>query len=251
MKMKKNVQKLICFFVMLALLMTSGMAVSAEALPEGVQALNPTRERNYQHPPYIGDEYHPDDVAVINGIIENSDLDWLPNQPESWPTTGAQYVQWSEGDAVRLESLVIPEIALTGELDLRGCVSLKQLICSENELERLDVSDLAYLQTLECEINLLTTLDVSTVPNLQYLLCGFNELSSLNVSGLSNLELLDCCGNMLEELSLSGLTSLQYLHCYRNALSSLDTSDLVALKELDCFENQITNLDVSGLLCVS
>ena len=62
------------------------------------------------------------------------------------------------------------------ELDLSGAPGLKKLVCSNNKLEKLDVSENIALTILNCEFNeQLTVLDLRNNKNLQNFSCGNNE----------------------------------------------------------------------------
>jgi len=223
--------------------------------------------------------YYYGDIAVMNAIIDNNGLRWpkAPSDgssiPEEWmvATTGGvqRGVVWS-GDAMnkRITRLGLPQLNLSGTLNLSGLTSLRILNCYGNSLTSvvtdglvnleglwcydniftsLDVSRLINLQTLECQLNSLTTLKVGGLANLEKLYCYDNALTSLDLGGLTDLIELDCSGNILTTLDLSGLTNLEKLYYRDNAMTSLDVSGLENLVELNCNGNGITELDISML----
>ena len=102
--------------------------------------------------------------------------------------------------------------------------NLKKLVCYNNQLTSLDVSQNTALEYLDCDDNQLTELDVSQNPALKYLNCSHNRLTSLDVSENP---------------------ALWYLNCDDNQLTKLDVSKNLALLDLDCDDNQLTSLDVS------
>ncbi len=113
------------------------------------------------------------------------------------------------------------------------------------------IEDFASLQTLICYNNNLTILDVSNNSNLEVLYCFNNQLTNLDVSANTNLTDLRCGGNLLANLTISGAANLTILHCYMNQLTSLNTSTNTNLEELRCYENQLTSLDVSSNLALT
>ncbi len=99
-------------------------------------------------------EYHPGDVAVVDGIIDNSNLKWTKNDPGSWPTTGIACVVWDDSStSKRIKELYLPSISLSGTLNLTDLTSLQELSCCNNRLTTLNVSGLNSLQTLYCYDN--------------------------------------------------------------------------------------------------
>ena len=123
--------------------------------------------------------------------------------------------------------------------------ALERLLCGENQLTTLDVSNNTVLKILDCDKNQLTTLDVSNNAALTGLFCYNNQLTALDVSKNTALTTLHCWGNPLTNLDVSKNTKLGNLSCSYNQLTALDVSRNTALKELYCHENHLTTLDVS------
>jgi hypothetical protein len=71
------------------------------------------------------------------------------------------------------------------------------ILCSNNKLTSINVSNIAGLYALYCGNNSLTTLDVSNNTNLMGLSCENNNLTSLDVSNNTNLIGLLCANNKL------------------------------------------------------
>ena len=130
--------------------------------------------------PLALEDYSAGDVAVINAIIDNNGLGWTKDAPDSWPTSGAQYVVWSSvATDKRITRLYINNCGLTGALDVSGLTSLAELYCSSNNLDTLDVSGLTGLADLRCSNNNLTELALSGLANLRQLVCNDNNLTEL------------------------------------------------------------------------
>ena len=105
-----------------------------------------------------------------------------------------------------------------------------------------DLTGIQYFPNLKfllCYENQLTELDVSENKELKVLSCGTNQLSSLDVSQNPALTGLNCSENHLTSLDVSQNPALENLNCYKNHLTSLDVSKNLALGYLDASGNQI------------
>ena len=78
------------------------------------------------------------------------------------------------------------------------------------------------LTDLLCGDNNLTELDVSENPELKRLICYNNSLTSLNLNKNTKLRSLNCNNNKLTVLDLRENKSLSWLRCKNNCLTSLD-----------------------------
>ena len=78
------------------------------------------------------------------------------------------------------------------------------------------------LTDLLCADNNLTELDVSENPELKRLICYNNSLTSLNLNKNTKLRSLNCDNNKLTVLDLRENKSLSWLRCKNNCLTSLD-----------------------------
>ena len=190
-------------------------------------------------------DYHPDDVAAINAIIQDNDLPASENAPEEWASTG--WIGWDDSSPKRVIMLSLSRANLIGELDVTALDKLKWFTCDYTQLTSLKVANLSALQSLSCEGNRLTSLDVTGLNSLWELNCTNNQLTSLNVTGLDRLKVLGCAINELSSLDVSGRNRLEVLYCQNNQLTSLEVSDLDRLRELNCGNNQLPSLDLSGL----
>ena len=123
----------------------------------------------------------------------------------------------------------------TGVSDYTGLSlfsNLKELDCSQNQLQTLDLSVLPALTTLNCSGNQLKTLDLSVLPSLTVLNCASNLLTSLDVTALPVLQTLNCSGNRLTALNL-GSIPVADLTADGNAVSlSVGADGCISLQEL-------------------
>jgi hypothetical protein len=106
------------------------------------------------------------------------------------------------------------------------------------------LEDFTDLTNLLCSNNNLTSLDISQNTALTYLDCNNNQLPGIDVSNNTALITLYCYNNQLTSLDLSIHIALASLYCFNNQLTSLDLSINTALASLYCFNNQLTSLDV-------
>ncbi|MCP4312343.1 MAG: T9SS type A sorting domain-containing protein [Bacteroidetes bacterium] len=146
---------------------------------------------------------------------------------------------------INLDTLVCHNNQLTS-LDVSNNIALESLICFTNRLTSLDVSNNIKLSKLDCGINQLTSLDVSKNMALTSLSFVANQLTSIDVSNNTALTSLHCRANQLTNLDFSNNVALTLLNCYANQITSLNVSNNIALKRLFCFGNQLTSLDVSN-----
>jgi len=132
-------------------------------------------------------------------------------------------------------------------LDVSNNPSLRTLLCSSNKLTSLALGGLTSITDLRCSNNNLTSLNVTRLTSLTTLLCYTNSLTSLSVTGLTSLVNLYCYNNSLTSLNVTGLTKLQLLHCFSNKLTSLVLGTAPMLTTLSCYNNNLTSLNVSNL----
>lgn len=133
-----------------------------------------------------------------------------------------------------VQTLSLENKNLTDLSGIEYFTGLTTLYCNNNDLKKLDVSNLKGLVTLNCSSNTnLTELNVAGLPKLRTLRCSTCELTTLNVEGLSNLWELTCTSNNLTSLELSGL-NVGTLQCAVNLLETLDISEQTKLMTLKC-----------------
>ena len=84
--------------------------------------------------------------------------------------------------------------------DLTGIeffINIDFLLCSENQLTQLDLSQNLNLTLLSVSNNLLTSLNITNNHQLFKLNCNNNQLTSLDTSQNENLQYLRCFNNLL------------------------------------------------------
>ncbi len=125
--------------------------------------------------------------------------------------------------------------------------ALKELNCTSNRLDELDVSHNTALERLYCSYNNLVQLDLENNSNLISLSSSFNRISTLDISNKPHLKTLNSEMNYITQLTLDGSTALEWLNVANNQLAALDLSSNVNLLYVNVFDNQLTALDVSML----
>lgn len=160
------------------------------------------------------------DVAINDTNFPDANFREVVN---GYDTDGNNELSETEIAAVKTIDVSRKEIKdLTG---IEHFENLTKLLCYNNQLTTLDVSENKALTLLTCDNNELTSLDVSGNTALMTLSCGFNKLESLNVSGSAALTYLSCDNNKLTSLNVSGNPNLTNLYCGSNQLTSLDLSN--------------------------
>ena len=130
------------------------------------------------------------DNNFLNALIE-SGID----------TDGDSIISNAEAEAVT--SLSLADLGISDMTGIEAFVNLKVLVCSDNHLTSLDVSNCTYLRVLRCNNNQLTHLDVSNNGTLTMLKCSDNQLNNLDVSNNPWLSSLLCDANQLTSLDVS------------------------------------------------
>ena len=121
-----------------------------------------------------------------------------------------------DGALNQTERNAVKEIRIIGS----GCTSLQGL------------KYFSQLTDLLCGNNNLTELDVSENPELVRLICYNNSLTSLNLNKNTKLRSLNCNNNKLTVLDLRENKSLWWLRCKNNCLTSLDLRNNPPIRDL-------------------
>jgi len=153
--------------------------------------------------------YVPDD----NFEQELIDLGYDTGTPDdSVPTANINTVTYLDVSSKNISDL-------TG---IENFTSLTDLLCYDNQLTSLDVSQNTLLTQLYCPVNQLASLDVSNNTALYSLNCQFNQLTNLDVSQNTALVSLALSYNLISNLYLSDNLALHSLRCNDNLLTCLN-----------------------------
>lgn len=130
--------------------------------------------------------------------------------------------------------------------------NLQTLICFDNDMDELNLSENTELTYLDCsQNNLRNTLDLSKNKKLKTLICRNNKIDTLNLENNAALEKLEFTNNRVKNIDLSKNTNLIELVCENNNLESLDLINNTKLKILNFKLNGIKNPDLSSNLELS
>lgn len=128
---------------------------------------------------------------------------------------------------------------------IEAFTNLTILMCLNQQLTTLDLSNNPNLTVVNVNYNHLTSLNLTNCNALTVIGCVDNELTSLDVTGKTALINIMCSENHLTSLDLSTNTALTSVLCSDNELTTLNFGTISTLTFLACSENQITSLDVS------
>jgi len=96
------------------------------------------------------------------------------------------------------------------ELDVSQNLALTSLKCNGNELTTLDLSNNVALESIKCYNNLLTSLDLSNLPNLDEVRCEANQLTALNVKNGNNGNIVTFRANANPNLNCISVDNVAY-----------------------------------------
>ncbi|WP_459212195.1 T9SS type A sorting domain-containing protein [Aquimarina rhabdastrellae] len=143
---------------------------------------------------------------------------------------------------VRLDGKSISD--LTGIEDF---TNMESLLCRNNNLTSLDVSNNANLVSLSLDNNGFNSIDISSNVNLKSLSISGNNLTTIDLSNNIVLENLSIDrNNNLTSLDVSQNTVLKNLSAYDCSLSQIDLSNNTGIIEIYLDQNELTNLDLSN-----
>jgi hypothetical protein len=147
-------------------------------------------------------------------------------------------------DVEHIRELDVKGRGITSLAGIEYFTSLQVLICQENNITELDISNNLELSILHGAVNRLTYIDVSSNTALTVLDLMGNRILSLDVSRNINLIQLDLMNNPLETLDVSYNEELMYLSLGLNNLMQLDVTANTKLITLNCFSNKLVELDL-------
>lgn len=123
-------------------------------------------------------------------------------------------------EALRCSDNHLVELRLTDDLPC-----LETVDCSHNQLKELSLSvppehsGVKNLKSLVCSYNEMSKLDLMFLGNLSDIDCSHNNLTSLRLSRHTKLRRINCSHNRLQVLDLSGIVALEHLNAQANRFS--------------------------------
>lgn len=150
-------------------------------------------------------------------------------------------------DFSALLSLVCADNQLS-VLNLSNNINLEEVYCSNNQISTLNINNLTNLVRIWCFLNQIQDLDISQNTKLIALRCDDNNLSSLNLSNNINLVDFTCSENKLTSINVTNNLNLTWFECGNNLISNLDVSKNLILRRLECDNNLLSTIDVTNNL---
>ncbi|WP_296386694.1 T9SS type A sorting domain-containing protein [Winogradskyella sp.] len=178
-------------------------------------------------------------ASSSNNVAVNSD-----NHPVVIDTNNNGEIEVTE--ALNIFKLFINNYNLSNLTGIQAFTNLESLLCYDNDLPILDLSQNVNLKTLWAGNNNLTTLDVSENINLENLHIVNNNITTLNVTQNVNLESLKVSSNNLTSLDVTqNLNLVSLLVASDNSLNALDVTQNVNLTHLTVWGNNLSTLDIT------
>lgn len=179
----------------------------------------------------------------------------------------------NEIDIVEADKITMVDCSGKSVADLTGlesCTNLVTLNCSNNNITKMELPNLAQLETVTCNNCPIEIMNFNGCTSLQYLnlqdattnaiignklkITNYNQAASLSidVSNTTLEQIFVCRSEILTHLDVSKNTHLKALEAYVNPnLKSIDVSSLINLEFLDLGDCDLTNLDVSKNLMLT
>lgn len=169
-------------------------------------------------------------TLIVNNTSAGVSVDWGDGTPVAYPKSD---------EAV----CVIDGVVKGANVVLTGGEKLNTLICENNELTGLDVSEAPGLQSLYCQQNQLTALNLNALTGLKDLDASNNQITSLvgdATKVFGTVENLNVANNGMVTIAGSryprsiGGANLQHLNIANNGFTSIYTSNNANLETLVC-----------------
>lgn len=144
-------------------------------------------------------------------------------------------------EAQSITSIDCPKRGIKSLAGIEFLPYLKDLDCSNNDIEDLNVSMNPHLESLRCYQNHhLHGLDLRNNRFLKVLYCGGCNMQELDISHNQELRILSCYFNSIKEINVMQHKNLHTLKVRRCALKELDLRNNEKLEFLDCSENDLS-----------
>lgn len=178
------------------------------------------------------EEYHSDDIAVINRLISQNNLQAALDDPDNW-----DFAVWDKtASPYRLKELHLSNKGLKNDINIRHTL-----------LEKLDVSGNP-IMVLFVPQNKLRELNIEGLNKLRLLSCSYNELTQVTFSKEhKTLDGINMNGNKIKKVDLTPLESITSVSCANGILTEAIAKDNITLRELHINDNQLTTLTLQNL----
>jgi len=152
----------------------------------------------------------------------------------------------SQYEAELIKNLDITRQNISSLEGIEYFINLERLVCTRNQLKKLDLSKNTLLRELKCNRNAIEKLDISNCLDLTILDCSQNQLTNLCLKNNKKIKNLNCAKNKLTgELAIANNIELDILKCDLNQISNIDVSNCTSLRIIECQNNSISKLDIS------
>ncbi len=128
------------------------------------------------------------------------------------------------------------------KINLSNLTSLKELFLEKNSISNIDISSLTHLRKIDIAHNKLKKIDLLNSPELQYINIAFNEIRALDLSKNKTVKYLHINDNKIENLDASSMKDLSLLLAANNRLSNIDLSANRNLTVVDLRKNELSLL---------
>lgn len=156
----------------------------------------------------------------------------------------------STAEAGAVTEISVPNMGIKSLAGISYFTGLEKLICNNNEIASLDVTNNPQLTDLVCNDNGMTELVVFVGrggENLVNLDCQNNKISGKLLLPLHKMEKLNCQNNELSELTLTRARALKSVNCMNNKLEHIwFMEDSRELQMFTCSNNLLATLDLSN-----
>lgn len=153
-------------------------------------------------------------LDVLKYIPDANFLNYVRGEMPTWDKNSDAILSQEEAAAVKTINANGRNIA--SMMGLEFFTGLTSLSCSQNNLTRLEVSNLTRLTQLVCNNNSLPTLILSANTALQTLDVSNNALAQIDLSALTSLTSLNVGDNELTGIDISKNTALLFFLCAGN-----------------------------------
>jgi Leucine-rich repeat (LRR) protein len=149
-------------------------------------------------------------------------------------------------------TLALRELFCTGNnlnnLDISQNLNLEVLDCADNNLSELSLNNNTFLRRLNCSNNNLSDLDISTNLSLETVNCDSNQLNNINTAVANNTILTDlsCANNDLSNLLITNYEGLTTLNASANTLTELNVMSNINLSVLSVSNNQLSEINLTN-----
>lgn len=175
----------------------------------------------------------------VNKTTAGVTVDWGDNNPVAYAATN--------DDLLTIEGTVKGSTIV-----LQGHKRINTLVCADNKLTAIDVSEMPSLRSLYCQNNELTTLDVAGCANLTDLNCANNKLQYVTITEKTNaaLETVNFSGNGMKSNTGAGASfslktaSLQYIDISNNQFASAALLTNTNIDVLKCSGNKLSLIHI-------